>query len=353
MNFTDSSTGKSYNETDSWLASFAASGYSLFSDPGKARRWIFLFFVGLVTMIWLDLSGIVAIGKGHIISICALFLILLAHSNLRISRPDHYYGMVLFSLVMLGFSVYLIIDRRYAFETEKLFSGVLILFLTFLGVGFKIKKSLSPFVALGRAKSWMSFHIYSGLTCFFALLFHINFHFPVGFFSNILFYVFLVFILLGLMGLYLQKIIPIKLADLEFEVVYEKIPEIIGHLRGKIQTLLSELGQTHEISKVLSAFCEQEVFPFFLGPVPNWRYFYSSSTGVVEKLHKFEKVVMFLSEREKQALTRIREVYLEKQQIDVHRTLQWIIRQWLSLHVILSALFITLGIYHVVMVVTF
>ncbi|MBI4384990.1 MAG: hypothetical protein HY579_13280 [Nitrospinae bacterium] len=151
----------------------------------------------------------------------------------------------------------------------------------------------------------------------------------------------------------MQKIVPIKLADLEFEVVYEKIPGVVERLRDKIRAALDELGRKHEVSKALSYFCDQEVFPFFQGPIPQLTYFFSASAGVIEKLHEFEKVEMFLSEREKLVLARIREMYLEKQQIDVHCALQCILRQWLSLHMTISALFITLGIYHVAIIVAF
>ncbi|PIQ96289.1 MAG: hypothetical protein COV67_10320 [Nitrospinae bacterium CG11_big_fil_rev_8_21_14_0_20_56_8] len=353
MQTTDIAGKQNLNDLLRWQNQLLAPNIPIFSDLRKVKTWGWGFVLYFLICIWSDTSQLFDLNPGHYVAAGALFMILFVYSNMRFTQPGHCLGLMVTGLVSILFAAYLMANRRYDFETEKWITGILMAGLLVFTTLFKLKKKLAPFVALGKARVWMYFHIYSGGLAALLLLFHTGFHFPVGFFSNILFFIFLLSILLGLVGMYLQKVIPLKLADLDVEVIYEKIPEIVCQLKNKIEGLTVAVDENRPLSKMLAGFCDQEIQPFFRSPLPSPEYFFSVTAGLLEKLHKFEKIRQLLNEEEKSILDRIKQLYIEKQQLDVHKSLQWILRVWLWIHVIFSSLLIILIVYHVGLMIAY
>jgi hypothetical protein len=225
--------------------------------------------------------------------------------------------------------------------------------LMLICVAFKIKKKLSPFVLLGSSKNWRCFHIYSGIGIGFIFLFHVNFQLPVGFFSNVLFYVVAGFMIFSFVGLFLQKWVPLRLSGLDRDVIYEKVPTIVNQLRKRVHTLLYSFKNSGPVSITLTEFCEQEVFPFLKGPFSQIPLFFSENTSGSWNSLKFDSVAPFLNVHEKELLQEIRTICQEKNQLDIHYSHQWILRSWLWLHIIFSALLVILVSYHIIFILIY
>ena len=128
---------------------------------------------------------------------------------------------------------------------------------------------------------------------------HVNFEHPVGLFYCVLFYTHGDFNDHELCGLVLQKWIPLRLAALRREAVYEKIPEQVHRLKEKIYNHLMELQDRNILSETLIQFCQKEVMPHFQRVVFPKMSFFSKNLNTPGMPHKFDTVSQFLKKEER------------------------------------------------------
>lgn len=101
----------------------------------------------------------------------------------------------------------------------------LMLYAGLLGARKKV-----PVWRLGRAQTWMRGHLWLGLVSFPLILFHAGFTFGGGL-TLVLMWLFLVVIVSGVWGAYLQHTMPRRmLRDVPMETIYEQI----DHLRAQL-----------------------------------------------------------------------------------------------------------------------
>lgn len=329
------------------------SGAQSFPVTDTIKKWGLGTLIAATILIILGSLKIFLINQEHVFILTGISVFLFAMVNRKLMNSGNFFGIVALSLFsILGFS-YLLLGHRYDFETEKWITGVLMVTLVLICVSYKVKKKLSPFVIFGNSRNWRYFHIYAGIGAFIILVFHINFHLPVGFFSNVLFYVVVGFIAFSLIGLFLQKWIPLKLTSLDRDVVFEKIPSIVDQMRDRVHSLLYSFKNSGPVSVTLAGFCEKEVFPFLDGPSSHKPLFFFGPTASPGNLMKFDTVATFLNPKEKQLLEEVRAICHEKSQLDVHYSLQWMWRIWLWMHIIFSSLLIFLISYHIIFILIY
>jgi len=311
--------------------------------------------IAIAILIGMEPLQIFSTNLWHVFILLGVAVFSFAMVNRKLMTSGNFWGIATLSSLSTLCFFYPMFGQQYDFETEKWITGFLMVALVFICVGYKLKKKLSPFVVLGNSKNWRYFHIYAGIGVFIILVFHVNFHLPVGFFSNILFYVVVGFIGFSLVGLFLQKWIPLKLTSLDRDVVFEKIPFIVDQLRERVYSLLFSFKNTNgePASPTLSGFCEKEVFPFLNGPSSHKPLFFFGPTTSSGNLMKLYTVATFLNTKEKQLLEEIRSICLEKNQLDIHYSLQWMWRIWLWLHIVFSSLLIILVSYHVMFILIY
>jgi len=121
-----------------------------------------------------------------------------------------------------------------------------------IGFGFMIfaaalgARKRVPTWRLGRAKTWMSGHLWLGLLALPLILFHGGFHFG-GTLTQILMWLLIVTVASGVYGALLQNSIPKKMtADIPLETIYDEISHVRGLLREEadraIESLCGNLG---------------------------------------------------------------------------------------------------------------
>ncbi len=333
----------SFKET--WGA-HAASARPRLSLYGTVKRWgLWLLLCLTVALIANEFEGVDVRGA-HVQFFLGAYLFLFARLNRGLLPQGHFYGIVALACLQMIFSAYFAIDRRLDFETEKFITGSLMVGLVLICALYSLRKKLAMFPALGYSKNWRQFHIYAGFATALILLSHINFQPPVGLFSNVLFYTVVFLLLTSIGGLVLQKWIPLKLSSLDREAVYENIPQRVERLKEDIRSLLDDLKSRNLLSRTLSGFCEQEVFPHFKGTCFQWSLLFSGYLGNTGFNHKFDTVTLFLKKEERRVLDTVRSLCIEKHQLDIHHSLQWLLRWWLGSHIVLSSLLVVLIVYH-------
>ena len=120
---------------------------------------------------------------------------------------------------------------NYAYLTGWVFFGVMVL-LTI----YNARKKL-PFLPLGSSESWLQIHIYAGFFTVVLFLIHLNFRLPTGWFEGVLAWLYALVTGSGIVGLFITRVLPRRLATHGGEVIYEKIPALRHGLRTEAETL--------------------------------------------------------------------------------------------------------------------
>jgi hypothetical protein len=195
---------------------------------------------------------------------------------------------------------------------------------------------------LGTARRWLQAHIYLGALAFLAVLLHTGLRLPRGAMGWALFLLSLWTVVSGLVGVWLQKWLPSVMAEsLRVEALYERIPALIEHLLKEADDLVAN-G-----SEVLDRFYQTEVRARLATVEPSWSYVFDVRTGRERALEPFRRMSSFVEPAEKEIVNDLMTIRMEKMDLDVHYSLQGILRHWLVLHAPPAAVLMALLVIHV------
>lgn len=195
---------------------------------------------------------------------------------------------------------------------------------------------------LGTARRWLQAHVYLGALAFLAVLIHTGFHWPGGSMGWALLLLSAWTTLTGLVGVWLQKWLPIVMSEgLRVEALYERIPALIEHLLKEADALVANA------SEVLERFYLSEVRTRLAVVEPSWSYLLDVRAGRERALEPFRRMSSFVDPAEKDIVTDLMTIRMEKMDLDVHYSLQGILRSWLIVHVPPAALLMALLVIHI------
>jgi hypothetical protein len=194
----------------------------------------------------------------------------------------------------------------------------------------------------GTARRWLQAHIYLGLLALLAVILHAGFHLPRGAMGWALFLLSLWTVLSGLVGVWLQKWLPVVMAEsLRVEALYERIPSLVQHLLKEADDLVANS------SDVLERFYQTEMRLRMATVEPSWSFLLDVRSGRERALEPFRRVSAFVEPAEKEIVNDLMTIRMEKMDLDVHYSLQGILRRWLILHVPPAAVLMALLVVHV------
>ena len=195
---------------------------------------------------------------------------------------------------------------------------------------------------LGTARRWIQAHIYLGLLALLAVLLHTGLHFPRGAMGWALFLLSLWTVVSGLVGVWLQKWLPSVMAEsLRVEAIYERIPSIVQHLLKEADDLVVNS------SDMLERFYQTEMRGRMAAVEPSWSFLLDVRSGREAALEPFRRVSAFVEPAEKEIVNDLMTIRMEKMDLDVHYSLQGILRRWLILHVPPAAVLMALLVVHI------
>jgi len=195
---------------------------------------------------------------------------------------------------------------------------------------------------LGTARRWLQAHVYLGALAFLAVLIHAGFHWPGGSMGWALLLLSAWTTLSGLVGVWLQKWLPIVMSEgLRVEALYERIPALIEHLLKEADALVANA------SEVLERFYLAEVRTRLAVVEPSWSYLLDVRAGRERALEPFRRMSSFVDPAEKEIVNDLMTIRMEKMDLDVHYSLQGILRRWLIVHVPPAAVLMALLAVHI------
>lgn len=195
---------------------------------------------------------------------------------------------------------------------------------------------------LRNARAWLQAHVYLGALAFLGVLFHTGFGWPHGAFGWALWLLSLWTTLTGLLGVALQKWIPVALAEgLRVEALYERMPGIVVELREQADAALAGSSET------LESFYRREVRPTLEQLRPSPGYLMNVRAGEERALEPFRRMSPFVEPAERERFDDLLAIVTEKRELDAQYTLQGLLRGWLVLHVPTAGLLMGLLVVHV------
>jgi len=223
----------------------------------------------------------------------------------------------------------------------------LILFLT----AYNARKKL-PFLPLLASRTWLRAHSWAGMLAGLVFLLHLRWRMPAGPFEAALAALFVAVTLSGIAGWWLSRVLPPRLTSAGGEVPYERIPVIRRALRERAEALvvtaIPSTGAT-----TLADFYAARLSGFFAGPSNFFPHLAGSSGALNSLLSDLGEVKKYLNAGERSAAVELAALVREKDALDLHRSVQLVLKSWLFVHIPLTYGMLVLIAVHVVLVYSY
>jgi hypothetical protein len=199
---------------------------------------------------------------------------------------------------------------------------------------------------LGTVQRWLQLHIYGSVVALVLVLGHMGFRLPTGAMGWWLFGLTVWTTATGLLGVVLQKWLPMRLSrNLTLEVIYERMPEQVERLRGEAGTLMTGAGDS------LRRVYEQDVVPLLAAPRLRWSAVFDLRGNRRRTIEPLSRIEGYVDEGDRDRLRALTTIVNDKLDLDVHASVQRALRFWLYTHVPPAMLLLALLVVHVAAVV--
>lgn len=253
----------------------------------------------------------------------------------------------LWSLVSAGAAAILVFAAmvlRVALLPAALWTGTLLYLLVVALALFNARKKL-PFLPLTRASTWLQFHVYVGWLAVLVFFLHAGFHWPHGRLTQVLALVFMFVAISGAVGLALTRWLPGRLTRSGEPLTYERIPEIRGEIRARVEALITAADRESE-SSTLGDFYVNHLLEYV-----NWRPGILATPFGDQPMHReivgtLASLDRYFNPRERELATQLKEWIDAKRNLDNQLVGQRLLKLWLFLHIPASCSLILLGLVH-------
>jgi hypothetical protein len=233
---------------------------------------------------------------------------------------------------------------RTALLPAALWTGTLLYALVVALALLNARKKL-PFLPLTRASTWLQFHVYVGWLAVLLFFLHAGFHWPHGRLNQVLAVVFMFVAVSGVVGLVLTRWIPGRLTRSGEALTYERIPEIRGEIRVKVEALITAADLESE-SSTLGDFYLKHLLEYI-----NWRPGILATPFGDQPRHReivgtLSSLDRYFNPRERELSAELREWIDAKRNLDNQLVGQRLLKLWLFLHIPASCSLILLGLVH-------
>ena len=221
---------------------------------------------------------------------------------------------------------------------------ILILYLT----AYNARKKLA-FLPLVSSRAWMRVHSWVGMLAGVVFLLHLRLRVPAGPFEAVLAALFVAVTLSGIAGWWLSRALPERLTSAGGEVPYERIPAIRRALRERAEALVVA-GIPAAGATTLADFYATRLGDFLKGPRNFLPHLVGSSRTVNSLLADLGQVQRYLSDGEKKSAAELAELLREKDTLDLHWSMQLVLKGWLFVHIPLTYGMLVFIAVHIVLV---
>ena len=227
-------------------------------------------------------------------------------------------------------------------------SGWTLAVATIILASYNLRKKF-PIPPLGASASWLQFHIYLGAFTVLPFLLHAGLRAPTGILETILFMLYLVVAISGIVGLVLTRVLPRRLSSHGEEVIFERM----GELRSRLGAAAEQLAESHiqkTGSMTVAKFYESDLREFFSDRKYFWRHLLGFDPPVKRMIKKIKDQNRYLNSEEQTVLGEIAEYVRAKDVLDYQWALQFALKAWLFVHLPATYSLLTFSLVHVYLV---
>ena len=194
----------------------------------------------------------------------------------------------------------------------------------------------------GASYHWLQFHVYGGTLFLLLVLLHTGLRLPDGVIGWALWTTAVWVVATGLAGVLIQKWVPTALSSgLTTEVHYDRIPELVAHVRGKVEDLVAVADES------VRSFYQTNLAAALAGPETRLIYFVDITGGIQTRMRHLDHLQQFLGDADRRAVDELRTLLRTKLEMDAQYTLQKALRWWLYAHVPVAVALTVLVAFHV------
>src|SRR5262245_32700059 len=218
--------------------------------------------------------------------------------------------------------------------------------LLFLNAGLYLARRRVGARPLGTVQRWLQLHVYGTTLAMLFVLIHMGFRWPAGMFGWWLFGLSLWTTLTGILGVFLQKWVPLTIArNLKIEAIYERVPALVERLGAEAEKLMTGAGDA------LVRVYQTEMKPLLVAPTPRWAYVLDVRDSRARLLEPLTRIQTFVDEKDRERLRDLTTIVSEKLDLDAHLSLQRAMRVWLYTHIPAAMVLLGLLAVHIIAVV--
>lgn len=247
--------------------------------------------------------------------------------------------------------LYLLQTYELAFQNRQGLSGWLLVSMVCILLAYNLRKKLS-FLPLGNSANWLQLHIYIGLFTLIIFISHIGGKIAEGFFAMMLTLMFLAVCLIGLIGIWLSRVLSKRLSRYGEQLIFERIPGFAQKIRQDAEEVILE-SVDETLSSTLAESYSSILFKHFSSPPRSFLYLFHSERYIFDLHNELDAQERFLSAEERKYADQIRSLAVQRHQLDSQYAIQSILKGWLFLHIPLSYSVVLMIIVHVVLVYAF
>lgn len=217
-----------------------------------------------------------------------------------------------------------------------------LLLLVLIGVRRRI-----PVLNLGSVSMWTQFHIYTGLFATGVYVMHVPALLAGGTFEFGLSMLFWVVSISGFYGLYASRTLPKRLASIESEHRFDRMPWHRDQLAGIADGVLEDIEDPSAI-RVLGAYYASYLKPFFVNR-PSFSYVLVPTGGRRRRLlDGLKELDRYLEDEGRSTSGRFAFLVRKRDDLDYQFALQLRLRVWLVVHAVFSVMLVSGGIIHAI-----
>ena len=231
------------------------------------------------------------------------------------------------------------------------FSGWLLMSAVALLLLFSARKRISV-LPLGRAYLWAQTHNVLGILASLLLLLHVDEWWPSGLFERLLLVFALATLVTGLCGIVLNRIIPPQMRKRGERLFLSRIKTQQSVLREAIRMRIVEAIENGG-SRYLLEFYDSQLVPQLAG-IRNIPSHLIGSSGPYESWQRrFKQADAYFGSKDREAVRAIEAMLQQKTDLDFQFVMQVVLRGWVVIHVMFSALLALCAVLHLVLVYSF
>ncbi len=236
-------------------------------------------------------------------------------------------------------------------QTQQYYSGWLVAGLIVFLLSFYVKKKLSV-LPLGRNAHWAQWHYYCGFFLIAVFGIHVEFSIPDGYVERILAGLLALVSFVGIAGVAINRVFARRLAFLDEEIIFERIPEHTVALRERLE---QELTQSVDASgsSTLSSYYAEHLAAYFSSNQDVLSHLIGSRQPHLTRLNDLELQMRYLNQREAAFAMQLADYLEQKNILDTHYALQGVLKYWGVLHAPMGLVLLFMVLVHIILVYAF